>query len=62
MESAIINDKNYLHIEGWMRTQLGLKGNELMIYALIYGFSQDGNSWFCGSAGYISEWVGITRH
>lgn len=44
-----------------MRTKLNLKGNELLVYALIYGFSQDGKSWFTGSANYISEWVGITR-
>ena len=44
-----------------MRTKLNLKGNELLVYALIYGFSQDGKSWFTGSANYIVEWVGITR-
>lgn len=44
-----------------MRTKLNLKGNELLVYALIYGFSQDGKSWFTGSANYIAEWVGITR-
>lgn len=56
-----MNDGNYLVIQGWMRTKLGLKGNELLVYALIYGFSQDGESKFVGSAKYISEWVGITK-
>lgn len=56
-----MTEKNYLTIQGFMRTKLNLKGNELLVYALIYGFSQDGKSWFTGSANYISEWVGITR-
>jgi len=44
-----------------MRTKLNLKGNELLVYALIYGFSQDGKTWFTGSANYIAEWVGVAR-
>ena len=57
-----VKDESYLHFQGWMRTRLGLKGNELVIYAVIYGFSQDGSSWFSGSAGYLADWAGITRH
>lgn len=56
-----MTEKNYLTIQGFMRTKLNLKGNELLVYALIYGFSQDGKTWFTGSANYIAEWVGITR-
>ena len=56
-----IKSTNYLIIEGWMRTDLHLKGNELIAYALIYGFSQDGVSDFCGSARYIAEWAGVRR-
>lgn len=32
-----------------------------MIYAIIYGFSQDGESWFNGSISYLSEWTNLTR-
>lgn len=56
-----MNNENYLVIQGWMRNELGLKGNELMVYALIYGFSQDGEDEFTGSVGYISEWIGVTK-
>ncbi len=28
---------NYIAIQGWMVEQLGLKGNELLAYALIHG-------------------------
>ena len=36
-----------------MINELGLNGNELILYALIYGFSQDGQSEFHGSIRYI---------
>lgn len=44
-----------------MVKDLKLKGNELLAYALIYGFSQDGETWFTGSSKYISEWLNIDR-
>lgn len=37
---------------------LCLSGTELLCYALIYGFSQDGESSFCGSRKYIAELTG----
>nr|UVX77872.1 MAG: hypothetical protein [Bacteriophage sp.] len=43
-----------------MRTQLNLKGNELLIYALVYGFSQDENSKFSGTRRYVAEWCGCS--
>jgi hypothetical protein len=55
-----IKDTNFVTIQGWMRTKLNLKGNELLIYALIYGFSQDGNSRFKGSRKYIADWCGCS--
>lgn len=57
---SAINDSNFIAIQGWMRTKLNLKGNELLIYALIYGFSQDGHSRFKGSRKYISDWCGCS--
>lgn len=51
-----IGNKNHIVIEGWMINELNLKGNELIVYALIYGFSQDGQSEFYGSRSYIAEW------
>lgn len=57
---ATVNDNNFVAIQGWMRTRLNLKGNELLIYALIYGFSQDGQSRFTGSRKYIAEWCGCS--
>ena len=51
----------YIVIQDWMITNLQLRGNELLTYALIYGFSQDGESEFKGSLKYISEFLGISK-
>lgn len=51
----------YIVIQDWMIINLQLKGNELLTYALIYGFSQDGESEFKGSLKYISEFLGVSK-
>ncbi len=56
-----IKAENYVNIQGWMITELGLKNAELMIYALIYGFSQDKRSAFTGSISYLQEWTQASR-
>lgn len=42
-----------------MRTRLRLRGNDLICFALLYGFSQDGASEFRGSLRYIREATGV---
>ena len=54
-------DNNFITIQGWMRTKLNLKGVDLMVFAIIYGFSQDGQSVFSGTASYLAEWTGESR-
>ena len=44
-----------------MITKLKLKGNELLVFALIHGFSQDGESRFKGSLRYLIEWTGLDK-
>ena len=56
-----MKDNNYVTIQGWMVNQLKLTGNELMVYAIIYGFSQDNKSMYRGSIEYMSETAGISR-
>lgn len=56
-----VKDKNYINISGWMVTRLGLKGNELLVYAIIYGFSQDDETRFTGSLQYLADWVNSTK-
>ena len=53
-----IKDGNFISIQGWMVTRLNLKGNELLVYAIIYGFSQDGESRYTGSRRYLADWCG----
>ena len=56
-----VNRDNYIVVNGFMVTDLKLKGNELLIYALIYGFSQAENQKFTGSLQYIADWTNSTR-
>lgn len=58
--SSVIRDSNYVVIQGWMLTRLGLKGNELLIYAVIYGFTQNGETEFVGSMKYLADWTNST--
>lgn len=50
---------NYLNIQDWMVDELHLKGNDLLAYALIYGFSQDEESCYNGSYAYIMRWLSV---
>lgn len=52
---------NYIVIQGWMITDLELKGNDLLVYAIIYGFSQDEESEFTGSLNYLATWCNSTK-
>lgn len=53
---------SYVVLQRWMRTELGLKGNELTVYAIIYGFSQDGESVYKGGYGYLADWTGLSEN
>jgi hypothetical protein len=56
-----VKDENYYQISGWMINKLKLKGNALNIYAIIYGFTQDGESIFTGSRQYLCDFTGATK-
>lgn len=51
---------NYIVIQGWMR-ELGIGGNDLLAYALVFGFSQDRKSRFSGGLDYVMSWLGCNR-
>lgn len=57
-----IRENDYIVILSPMVTKLGLSGNKLIIFALIYGFCRDGESEFCGSINYICTWTGVSRN
>lgn len=56
----MVKEGSFFVIQSFMVNDLGLKGNELLAYAIIYGFSQDGKSWFSGSRQYIAEWCNMS--
>lgn len=58
---AIIKNENFILIQGWMINNLKLSGNDLLVYAIIYGFTQDGEQWFEGSRSYLGEWCNSTK-
>jgi len=55
-----MQDKGYYVVHGWMISELGLKGNELLVYAIIYGFTQIEEQWFYGTRRYLAEATGAT--
>ena len=56
-----VADQNYIVIQGWMVNELNLKGNGLIIYALIYGFSQSESQRYAGSLQYIADWTNSSK-
>ena len=57
----MLKNESYIVIQGFMINELNLKGNELLVYSCIYGFSQLKNQWFTGSIKYLTEWTGASR-
>lgn len=55
-----MENENYITVQGWMINELNLKGNELLLYAIIYGFSQSGQGEYFGSQRYISKALKIS--
>lgn len=56
-----LQPENYLVIQGWMITELGLSGRELILYALIFGLSQGDGEGYAGNLKYLTEWTGSTK-
>lgn len=56
-----VRSDSYVNIQAFMVNELHLSGNALIIYAVIYGFSQDGDSWFTGSRSYLAAWCQASK-
>lgn len=56
-----VRDDNFVVEHGWMVNRLQLKGNDLRVYAIIYGFSQTGGQEFTGNLQYLADWVNGTK-
>lgn len=51
----------FVNIQAFMVSELGLSGNDLLVYAIIYGFSQDGENVFMGNRSYLAAWCGCSE-
>lgn len=56
-----MKDSDYITILSPMVSKLNLSGNNLIVFALIHGFTKDGEHEFTGSIEYISKWTNISR-
>ena len=52
--------KGYYVVHEWMISELGLKGTELLVYAIIFGFTQIEEQSFFGTRKYLAEFTGAT--
>lgn len=57
-----MKDDKYIVINGWMVNGLNLKGNTLLVFAIIHGFSRDGSSKFTGSLNYLVEATNTSKN
>lgn len=57
-----MKNENYITIQWWMINELKLKWNELVLYAIIYWFSQDWETKYRWSLSYIQNSLKISRH
>lgn len=55
-----VKDENFIQISGRMINELNLKWNDLLIYAMIYGFSQGWNK-FTWSLQYLADRTNSTK-
>lgn len=56
-----VRKESFVLIPGWAVCDLGLKGNELLIYSIIFGFSQEENQTFRGSLRYLMDWTALSK-
>lgn len=61
MAESKVRDDNYFMVSGWMLNRLNLKGVALQVFSIIYGFSQDGESYFTGSLQYLSDFTNASK-
>lgn len=59
-EKSRVKDGNYVVLQSFMIKDLSLKGLELIVYAIIYGFSQNEGR-FTGSLQYMADWTNSTK-
>lgn len=53
--------ERFIVVQEFMVKELNLKGNELLVYAIIYGFSQAEGTAYTGSLTYICSWCKASK-
>jgi hypothetical protein len=61
MKEYKLPDNTYFTVRSYMIRDLHLKGNELLVYAIIDGFSHDGQSKFVGGISYLCAMTSSTK-
>lgn len=61
METRTFKIDNYITVPGFAIVELGLSGNDLLCYSLIYGFTQDKETEFRGSLNYVASALNVTK-
>lgn len=56
-----MKDEGFINVQGWMINNTPFSGNDLLFYAIVFGFSQDGRTKYKGGYGYIAKTLKITR-
>lgn len=56
-----IKGDSFILIKAFMVSDLKLKGNDLLVYAIIHGFSHSDGGSFTGSLQYLAEWTGSSK-
>lgn len=55
-----VADEGFYTVQGWMITKLGLKGSEVIIFAIIHNYTL-ASGYFGGSAQYLGDWATVSR-
>ncbi len=58
--SVKIKDDNYIVIPARARLDYNLKGNDLLVYGIIHGFTHDNFGWKELSLQYVCDWIGVS--
>ena len=61
MAESKVRDDNFFLVSGWMLNRLNLKGVALQVFSIIYGFSQDGETYFTGSLQYLMDFTNASK-
>lgn len=61
LKEVSMENSSYYLVHGWMVNELNLKGTNLVIFAIIFGFSHDEMSRFTGSLKYLQSCTGVSH-